>query len=159
MRDRRGELRALGYSFHRDGDTYAFTKTINILENNVVPPPGASRSFGCNYVQALEGKKQAFIGDIGLLGARLVHEGDEVVIYRRSCPHEGAGLDHDDCKGGYVTCRWHGRKLKPIGHFAWGKDSAFAASEYAVTIKGNSLTILYSGNEIEGQKRVADPGN
>ena len=145
MRDRRGALRALGYGFRREGDTYSFVKTLNILEDNVIAPPDANRTFGCDYTEVLKDKDQAFIGDIGLLGARLVRDGDDVVIYRRSCPHEGAGLDSADCSGGFVTCRWHGRKLKPIGRFARGQDIEFATANYDVSVAGAALTIRYLG--------------
>ena len=146
MRDRRGALRAQGYDFRREGSSYSFIKTLDILDNNVIAPQ-AGRSFGCNYVKALTGASQAFIGDIGLLGARLVRENEDVVIYRRTCPHEGANLDDRDCSNGFVTCRWHGRRLKPIGRFAWGQDSQFQSGGYAVSVAGTVLTIRYLGED------------
>lgn len=143
MRERKGQLRKLGYTFRKDGDTYSFVGTRNIMKENLCAPQGSSKIVRANYVALLNGKQEALAGDAGLLGFRMVRAGDDVTIYPRACPHEGASLDKSDCAGAFVKCRWHGRKIAPIGRFRWGENARFAAKAYRAEVMGEIITVEY----------------
>ena len=143
MRERKGELRKFGYTFRKDGDTYSFIGTRNIMRENLCLPQGSSNTVRANYAALLDGKQEAVAGDSGLLGFRMVRAGNEVVVYPRACPHEGASLDKSDCAGGFVKCRWHGRKIAPIGRFHWGENARFGVKAYRADVSGETITIEY----------------
>ena len=141
MRTRRGALRKLGYSFKMEGPSYGFPSTTKIMESNLELPPHAERRIVCSYKEALAGQSEALIGDIGLLGFRLVQDGADFLIFTRACPHEGASLDQVICDRGTLRCRWHGRRVSPIGRFTPGHDTEFTQEGYRVQVTGDQLTI------------------
>jgi nitrite reductase/ring-hydroxylating ferredoxin subunit len=143
MRERKGQLRKLGYSFFKEGETYSFIDSRYIMKENLLPPQDRSKIVRANYVELLDGKQEAFAGDSGLLGFRLIHDADGVVIYPRACPHEGASLDKSDCAGGSVKCRWHGRQIAPIGRFRWGENAHFDTKAYRGDVTGEIITVEY----------------
>lgn len=143
MRERRGELRKLGYGFRRRGDTYSFADTLNIMEQNLVPPPEATRTVSCDLATVFAAGDTAFIGDRGLLGFRLQRQGDEVVVFPRACPHEGASLDERPCVNGAVTCEWHGRRIAALGRAPMQGEAEFRFGTYVGEISGGKLNITY----------------
>lgn len=143
MRTRRGALRKLGYSFRMSDDTYSFLETTRLLENRLQPPEHADRRVTCRYAEALAGTDEAYIGDIGLLGFRLVRAGSEVMVFPRACPHEGSSLDESLCVSNSVLCRWHGRRIRPIGKFTWKQNGAFEQGPYRGNVVDDVLTIEY----------------
>jgi nitrite reductase/ring-hydroxylating ferredoxin subunit len=143
MRERKGDLRKLGYTFRKDGDTYSFIGTRSIMRENLCAPQNASNIIRVNYATLLDGKQEALAGDAGLLGFRMVRVAEEVVVYPRACPHEGASLDKSDCTGGFVKCRWHGRKVAPIGRFRWGQNAHFGVRAYRAEVAGETITVEY----------------
>jgi nitrite reductase/ring-hydroxylating ferredoxin subunit len=143
MRVRRGALRRLGYSFRMTGETYGFSETVNLLENRLQAPAGSGRTLTCSYTELLAKTNEGFVGDIGLLGYRLVREGSEVMVFPRACPHEGSSLDESACVANALTCRWHGRRIRPIGKFAWGQNGQFQQGPYRGQVVGDLLTIEY----------------
>lgn len=145
MRERRGELRKLGYGMFKPGNTYSFIDTLNITRSNVLPPEGKNKTVSCDYVSLLENTNEALIGDTGLLGVRLLRKDNEVTILPRSCPHEGACVEKMDFSSGAVRCPWHGRRLLPIGKFQWKTDADIRSSEYSATVKGSILSVTYVG--------------
>ncbi len=145
MRDRRGALRKLGYGFKMDGETYSFPNTSNIMDNNLELPPNANRRITCRYKEVLAEKAQTVIGDIGLLGFRLVRSGKDYLIFTRACPHEGASLDGAECDRGTLRCRWHGRRISPIGRFTPGVNSQITQGGYSVQVIGDELIIEHKG--------------
>lgn len=155
MRDRRGDLRKLGYRFRMRDETYGFSDTINVMESNLLLPVAAVRRVACRYMEVLGESGQGFFGDIGLLGYRLYRDGADVVIFPRACPHEGAGLDDMDCGAGSVRCYWHGRRIKPVGRFRSGEDAEFATETHRVRVAGGELTIDYLGPGPEPATSVA----
>jgi nitrite reductase/ring-hydroxylating ferredoxin subunit len=144
MRARRGQLRKLGYSMHKKGDSYTFLETLNIAPTTVAPP-GKDRLVSCNYVALLETANDALVGDIGLLGFRLVRNGNEVAVLPRTCPHEGASVEQADFSSGAVRCPWHGRLLRPIGKFIWKQDASFGSDTHKVRVSGDMLFVEYVG--------------
>lgn len=143
MRERRGELRKLGYRFEKKGETYSFEDTLNVSKSNLLPPKDVSFLIRSNYFQELSSRNETFIGDSGLLGVRLLRRHDEVIIFPRACPHEGALLDTMPCDAENVRCYWHGRLIRPIGRFSWGKDSCFSTEDYRVEVLGEQITVEF----------------
>ena len=107
------------------------------------PPPGADRQIACRYREALAVTDTALVGDIGLLGYRLVRSGAEVLLFPRACPHESASLDNSPCVATSLACQWHGRRIRPIGKFVWGEDSEFRKVPDRGTVQGGILTMEY----------------
>lgn len=141
MRERRGALRKLGYTFRMNGENYGFTDTLNNMESRLQLPPVANLKVSCRYMDLFASGPEQYIGDIGLLGFRLVRDRQEVAIFFRACPHEGASLDHLSCASGVITCPWHGRRLRPIAKFGWGQDANLVGRDYRVQVAGGELTI------------------
>jgi nitrite reductase/ring-hydroxylating ferredoxin subunit len=155
MRERKGQLRKLGYTFRKDGDTYSFIGTRYIMKENLCAPAGASNIVRANYATLLDGKQEAFAGDAGLLGFRMVRSGDDVTVFPRACPHEGASLDKSDCAGGFVRCRWHGRQIAPIGRFQWGQNASFGVKAYRAEVNGETITVEYLSPEARAAQGTA----
>ena len=149
MRERRGELRKLGYTMRKDGDSYSFLKTVDVSGTNIMPPASRDRTVSCDYVLALASGDDVLVGDTGLLGFRLLRSGDQVTILPRTCPHEGACVERADFSTGAVRCPWHGRRLLPIGKFIWRQDAAFTSGSYQVRVKGDILSVEYTGQGAE----------
>lgn len=141
MRERRGALRKLGYIFPMKGETYGFTDSLNNMENRIDPPPHADRRVTCRYRELLAAKNEQLVGDIGLLGFRLVRDGHDVTIFPRACPHEGASLDGRSCASGVLVCPWHGRRVRPIAKFTWGQDADVVSGNYHVRVTGDEIII------------------
>jgi hypothetical protein len=57
-----------------------------------------------------------------------------------------------------MVCRWHGRRIRPLGIFKWGQNAEFADGPYRGRVAGEELTIEYddkaasffSGNDRSG---------
>jgi nitrite reductase/ring-hydroxylating ferredoxin subunit len=145
MRDRRGQLRKLGYRMYKKGDSYTFAETVDISVSKLSPPPDKERTIRCTYTTLLETSDDVLVGDTGLLGFRLMRKGDEVTILPRTCPHEGASVEKADFSKGAVRCPWHARRLLPIGKFKWMQDASFDANDYKVRVSGNELMVEYTG--------------
>lgn len=143
MRDRRGELRKIGYGFRRKGQTYSFAETLNIMAPNLIAPPEAERELSCDLKAVFGADDTAFIGDRGLLGFRLEREGGEIVIFPRACPHEGASLDERPCVNGELTCEWHGRRIAALGRIPLDGTVGFKQGAYHVRVSEGELTITY----------------
>lgn len=145
MRARRGELRKLGYQFHKKGDRYSFIETVDVSGTNISPPPNQPTVIECDYVTLLAASNDVLVGDKGLLGFRLLRQGDDVTVFPRTCPHEGASVEREDCSSGAVRCPWHGRRLTSIAKFKWQQDAAVSTSMYRVKVSGHKLTVEYIG--------------
>lgn len=145
MRERRGQLRKLGYVMRKKSDSYSFIETVDISGTNIAPPEGRDRKVICNYVTALATQNDVLVGDTGLLGFRLLRNGEEVTILPRTCPHEGACVENADFSKGAVRCPWHGRRLLPIGKFTWKQNVDFGTDAYKVRVAGDTLSVEYTG--------------
>jgi len=145
MRARRGELRKLGYQFHKKGDRYSFIETVDVSGTNISPPSDRSPVVECDYTALLASSNDVLVGDTGLLGFRLLRDGDDVTVFPRTCPHEGASVEKADCSSGAVRCPWHGRRLTAIAKFKWMQDTATSTSTHRIKVAGNLLTVEYIG--------------
>lgn len=147
MRERRGELRKLDYGFKRKGETYGYVETVNIFENNVVPPADLPLEQSANYQTAFGASPECFVGDAGLMGLKLTRSGDAVTVWPRTCPHEGAALNHEKCSTGKIHCPWHGREFSAIGTFTWGDSASFSNKDYSVEATGDTLRWRFTGTK------------
>lgn len=145
MRNQRGQLRKLGYEFRKKGDSYSFAETSNIYESNVALPAGMDPAGEAEYRTMLESQPEVTVGDAGLLGLRLVRSNDQVTIWPRTCPHEGAPLDKAPCKEGAIHCPWHGRTIHPVGSFIWGQDADIESKEFNIQVRGRKIIWQYHG--------------
>jgi Rieske [2Fe-2S] domain len=152
MRARRGELRKLGYQFHKKGDRYSFIETVDVSGTNISSPPGKSTVVECDYTAMLAQSNEALVGDTGLIGFRLVRAGDDVMVFPRTCPHEGASLEKADCASGSVRCPWHGRRLTAIIKFKWLQDASASTSTHRAKVVGKTLTVEYIGEASQQSK-------
>jgi Rieske Fe-S protein len=113
MRDRRGQLRALGYSFKNDELGYSFIDTLRTSDTNLIhPKPHISQEIEVDLRDLVDGKN--IIKSLDILGLILVKSGDEISIFDRTCQHEGAALDTAQIKADCLACPWHGRLVKPL---------------------------------------------
>ena len=116
MRNRRGELRKMGYCFAGDNKDYSFVETSNIMESNLIAPQNQSASEFIllkDIVVGLEKQNPAFYGKADLFGFQAYKNGTVIKFFPRTCIHEGACLDSQK-SGEIVRCPWHGRLHKPL---------------------------------------------
>lgn len=144
MREQRGSLRRLGYTFKRNGsETYGFEETLNISENRVAPTAGISMKLTLekSVLRHLAATNET-IGE-GLL--KFIPQETEVglALYPGTCPHEGAEICHShiDNITGKAICPWHGRRLTPLlsltptGDTTIIKQPGYRVKDFGATIE------------------------
>lgn len=119
MRERRGQLRAWGYQFKKDKALYSFEETMDIRRANVIPPEGAfDDEIAVDIGQHLPEDGELLVGESNHRGLRLIRCANDLMVFPRMCPHEGACLDKQAMvSGSIITCPWHGRRFTPLGIF------------------------------------------
>src|SRR5262249_14340396 len=114
IRERRVELRAMGYRFGTDSPDFI---NANALSNNVAFPPLANaRSIAIAEIPDGQSKRL----DVGDRAYVVRRAGEAVEVWPGVCLHEGAALAPGDLRGNTIKCPWHGleyggRQLKPGG--------------------------------------------
>ncbi len=107
IRDRRKKLRTCGYSFRSSPVDYLSS---NRLTNNTVYPPLAADAH--ILLSGLAPEPKSFTA--GTLEFIARWEGEEIHVWPRACPHEGADLMEGTLeKNCQFTCLWHGLKFSP----------------------------------------------
>lgn len=116
MRERRGQLRSWGYTFHKDDERYSFEKTIDISQPNVISPDSeiTLKDHTISLTQNLAANGQMLVGRDDDWGFRIVRNENILNFFPRLCPHEGASLDASSCQNNKVRCTWHGREFEPL---------------------------------------------
>ncbi len=145
MRARRGELRKWGYTFKGDAQPYSFQDTMKISENNLIPPaiqPLPSPEVLIN-LDDLEKQKTILVGRNDTLGLRIeLGEQNDILVFPRTCPHEGASLDGSPCKKEMLSCPWHGRAFQPLARLSSKiEGSAAHSGTYAFRVENQRLAI------------------
>jgi hypothetical protein len=107
VRGRRFELRKKGYTFRSDPPDYF---TANLASNNTIYPAlPEGASLRIEGLSAAITERQ--IEDFPFL---LCRDGDHVLIWPATCPHEGGplgrGILGNNCR---IECPWHGMKFAP----------------------------------------------
>jgi nitrite reductase/ring-hydroxylating ferredoxin subunit len=128
MRERRGRLRALGYTFHGDDGVRDIRDSVPISRDNVVPPVEGppAEPIAPIALDAVSASGWTLLGASDHLGLKLRRDGDRIVAYPRMCPHEGADLDEVPDVDGCLTCPWHGRRLAPVAALDLTEDQPSA---------------------------------
>lgn len=143
MRSRRGELRAMGYTFKGDDKPYSFRETMNISDNNLIAPDEHPSSVTESLSLAeLKANKVILLGNADLHGLRAQYDETTggISVFLRTCPHEGASLDQSACEKNMLTCAWHGRKFQPLIQLRSGETKREAAG-IAIQLDGDRLKI------------------
>lgn len=145
MRERRGQLRKWGYSFYKDGETYSFPKTMEILKDNVIPPLAASFRMQLDINKVLPEEGLYFTGRADHVGLRLERRHDKLYLFSRTCLHEGASLDQEKCSPEMkLKCPWHGRVHTPLAIIALDQPGSqrLDAGRFDVEFNGSILTVI-----------------
>jgi len=120
MRERRGELRKMGFQFI---DHSNFIESMNVNDQLITPPSDRIPELPINIkLSDLDSEHILKIGDSDHFGLQLRLKEDTLQVFPRLCPHEGACLDLDSMQrhkkdrlpANSLACIWHGRKFKPI---------------------------------------------
>jgi len=142
MRTRRGQLRSWGYTFIRPAAGYGFEQTMNLSCANVVVPKEIE-SFSPVELKIENGQNEWRVGRDDHLGLRIVRSDQQISIFTRMCPHEGASLDQHPCVRGKLTCPWHGRVFAPVAEFSLSNPSSQRAFTefHEIVLEENILNI------------------
>ena len=146
MRTRRGLLRKWGYSFKGDNSPYSFRNTMKIAEANLIAPeilaplPENIRIS----LKDLASQKKMYIGVADHRGLRVQWTNqNEIQIFPRTCPHEGADLDDSPCTKNQISCPWHGRTFKPLASLSIQFDRKEAETDYfSIQLGADELIFL-----------------
>jgi nitrite reductase/ring-hydroxylating ferredoxin subunit len=134
MRNQRGRLRKLGYDFKMSGQVPSFVDSRKIMRQNVLTPeqnvllPQHSPSWGSVRVDldSFQENERRFVGPEDHSGLLLLRSKNQILVYPRLCPHEGASLDNAPSKPSNLRrdegapnpctlmCPWHGRLFRPV---------------------------------------------
>ena len=144
VRERRGELRDWGYSFEGDQEGHSFEKSMNIFNSNIILPiqnTNGNLPEKLKILEILPNDGEYLFGRDDHLGIQIIRLGNNLNIYPRMCPHDGASLDRKCFIAGKdmkikalrgkrardiypqgkrafkITCPWHGRLFDPIASF------------------------------------------
>jgi len=105
MRERRAELRKLGFRFSSEG-SYGYRRSMKIAENNLLR--SRTSTISISFDALTEDWFDSIEGGLPIISSR--RAGSEVFTVTRICPHEGGPICHKD---GKWTCEWHGRTVRP----------------------------------------------
>ncbi|HYF44965.1 MAG TPA: Rieske (2Fe-2S) protein, partial [Acidimicrobiales bacterium] len=143
MRERRGLLRAWGYTFRGDGERRSIVDSLPIHRDNVVAPAAPEGlPSGPIPVSQISETAWTFVGRSDHLGLKLRREGRTIQAFPRMCPHEGADLDDAPVEDGCLTCPWHGRRLAPVAILDMDAPSPEAeTSWHRLRVDGDRLHI------------------
>jgi hypothetical protein len=146
MRERRGQLRSMGYDFHKNGKTYSYLKSLNTIESNVLAPLLTENTIDIelNISEILPLDGEYFLGNDDAWGLRILRKEDKLLIFQRMCPHEGASLDKQKCEFGKIKCPWHGRMHSPLAIFSLNSENSQSLSSkfHHFILAENVLTVI-----------------
>lgn len=145
VRERRGLLRRWGYTFTGDGAPRDIRSSLDAGVDNVLPPTDGDEPEPEPIALAdVATDGWTFLGRSGHLGLKLRREGSHVVVYPRSCPHEGADLSDVEPSAGCLTCPWHGRQLGPVATLDLdGGDVVVGGPVHELAVGNGILTVRY----------------
>lgn len=148
MRERRGQLRELGYTFTTDKNGSTFIGSTDLRSNNVLVPQLPKDSWSLATAEILSGE-DLYVGPTDVRGVRLKREGDQIFFYPRMCLHEGALLDGIGPNSNGVKCPWHGRVERKLGVLDLGgnTNTVELGQSHRVSKSEDRITIEYTGIE------------
>jgi hypothetical protein len=141
MRDRRGALRARGFSFRTDGRVRTFPETADLLFKNVVAPARTGTKTESFALDALAENGAQLVGSDDDCGLRVVQQDGELLFFPRLCDHEGASLDCAALRHGRLSCPWHAKAIHPLARvpISEGQDVSFEG--FGVRIEQNVVSV------------------
>lgn len=149
MRNQRNKLRKAGYDFlSTQKNKCSYLETTNVSNDNLVMKSNPEK-ISIDLKRTFEGKNQELIGDIGLMGFKILKKNEKYSLFSRVCPHEGADLSETDFFQKDIKCPWHGRRIFPLIEFALEDNFEKEIKDYVVTKKENNLQIHIKNNLIK----------
>ncbi|OBJ55172.1 hypothetical protein A9W94_20395 [Mycobacterium asiaticum] len=141
MRDRRGVLRARGFSFRSDGRVRTFSETTNLRVKNVVTPSRTGTKTESFSLDTLAENGVQLVGTDDDCGLRIVEKDGELLFFPRLCEHEGASLDCAPLRQGRLSCPWHAKVITPLARvpISDGQDVQFKG--FGVRIEQNVVKV------------------
>lgn len=145
MRERRGALRARGFTFRTDSRARTFSETTDLLFSNVVAPTREGTKTESFSLDVLAENGAQLIGTDDDCGLRIVHQDHELLIFPRLCEHEGASLDCAALRHGRLSCPWHAKAIHPLARVPIedGQDVQFGG--FAVRIDQRVVSVSMPG--------------
>jgi hypothetical protein len=142
LREQRGRLRGVGFSFASDGRRRTFAETTDLTVDNVVVPEPLT-PVEVVELSTLEAAGSSVIVGNEALGVRFLRgQGSKVLIFDRVCSHEGASLDDVPLGRDCLVCPWHAKRVRPLATFDLGDRTP-----RRVAI-GSSRTIDFDGERL-----------
>lgn len=141
MRDRRGVLRARGFSFHSDGRPRTFTETRDFLIKNVVPPERTGTKTESFALDALDKNGAQLVGSDDDCGLRVEHQDGDLLFFPRLCDHEGASLDCAALRHGRLSCPWHAKAIHPLARVPISEGQDVRFNGFGVRIERNVVSV------------------
>lgn len=143
MRERRGELRQRGYSFLGDDTGHGFESTMPLWPTHVVPPTTEPARFVVDDVVARTRGAPLMVGDDGHLGLRVEQVDGSLLVFPRTCMHEGACLDGVERRAAQLRCPWHDKRIGPLASFAVDSpDRQEQTTDFhRIALEGGSLVV------------------
>ena len=113
MRDQRGILRENDHFFFIPDESYSFDFTTEVFRNNVRLGRGKNRRLTFSKKNIFKNKPDTVGENNGILSFFITYE-ENINIWPKTCPHEGADLNKECLKKNKLSCPWHGRSFNPI---------------------------------------------
>jgi len=162
LRERRCELRKLGYTFLSDDLNSGFEKSMNLNLKNVVPPKQLpdQNEFELSLDKIFSKSNTYFLGINDIYGLRLIKDNEKIHIFPRMCDHEGFSLDKSSCIKNRLQCPIHGKYHRPLISFDIENqgldtfDSSFHKFSYENDILHISLKNTRETDILETNKSV-----
>jgi hypothetical protein len=162
IRERRCELRKLGYTFLSDDLNSGFEKSMNLNLKNVVPPKKLpeQNEFELSLDKIFSKSNTYFLGINDIYGLRIIKDNKKIQIFPRMCDHEGFSLDDSSCIKNRLRCPIHGKYHRPLisfdieNHGLETFDSSFHKFSYENNILNISLKNTRETDILETGKSV-----
>lgn len=141
MRNQRGRLRRLGYTFVGDKKGYGFRESSNIHARNIISPVNPFTTKHRVVVNQLQfGRNQ--VGGEGEDGLILERDESSLTVFPRICDHEGADLECSLRHDRGLRCPWHGRVVEPLVRIDLESSTcANLAGDTAIQFVGDEILI------------------
>jgi nitrite reductase/ring-hydroxylating ferredoxin subunit len=141
MRDRRGALRARGFSFRTDSRVRTFPETTDLLFKNVVPPARTRTKTESFALDALAENGSQLVGSDDDCGLRIVRQDGGLLFFPRLCDHEGASLDCAALRHGRLSCPWHAKAIHPLARVPISEGQDVRFNGFGVRIERSVVSV------------------
>ncbi|MBT3508677.1 MAG: Rieske 2Fe-2S domain-containing protein [Nitrospina sp.] len=147
IRERRCELRKLGYSFLSDDLNTGFEKSMDLDLINVIPPKDLpeKNELELSLEEIFKTSDTYLLGTDDIYGLRLIKDKEKLNIFPRMCDHEGMSLDNSRCIKNRIKCPVHGKAFRPLTSLEINSKglSSYESSFHEFILKNNTLHISF----------------